>query len=431
MGYFAVTLTFFISTILSCSSDYDYSTDVDIENLSFITIKTEQNRSTVGVNETVTFFVIDDETSEDITQAATFYIDGQPLSGNYASFDAPGTYVFSAAIDNITSNLLTLTVVDGNYVTISTDKAFPDETVNFHFYDTSGNEFTESASFSVNQSPISGSTYSTPDDGTYTVTASYQGEQTQEVSYEVYTPKRKVTFEDYTGAWCGWCPRVATAGHELQQLSDHVIVLAVHNNDEMAIEQESQMREQFNVLSFPAARLNRTVEVPNPEDGEAALNMVLESAATPTHTSIAIDAKLNGSQLKVATKIRSRNSLPASHKIVVYLYQDGLVFPQTNYYENIEGSPWYQAGNPIEDFVHNEVLEASLTNIFGDAVESTAAFEEYIVSFDPVNLSSYGHSENDNTFDPQRFGVIVMLVDENNNAINAQRVHAGENIGYE
>ena len=64
MGYFAVTLTFFISTILSCSSDYDYSTDVDIENLSFITIKTEQNRSTVGVNETVTFFVIDDETSE-------------------------------------------------------------------------------------------------------------------------------------------------------------------------------------------------------------------------------------------------------------------------------------------------------------------------------------------------------------------------------
>ena len=199
----------------------------------------------------------------------------------------------------------------------------------------------------------------------------------------------------------------------------------------MAIEQESQLREAFEIIAFPAARLNRTTPVPNPEDGDAALNMVLEQAGTPTSTSIAIDTKQNGDQLKITAKFRSIENLPASYKVVVYLYQDGLVFPQVNYYDTIESSPWYGLGNPIEDFVHNEVLEASLTNLFGDPIESTPAFETYTVSFNPVNLSSYGHSENGNTFDPNQFGVIVMLVDENNNALNAQRVHVGESVGYE
>ena len=148
-------------------------------------------------------------------------------------------------------------------------------------------------------------------------------------------------------------------------------------------------------------------------------------------TSIAIQTQLNGTQLSVQTKIISENGLPSSYKQVVYLFQDGLIFPQVNYYVNTEGSPWYGLGNPIPDFVHNEVWETSLTNIFGDPIASTAAFEEYTVSYAPVNLSSYGHTTTPNTFNPERFGVIVMLVDETNSAVNAQYVKAGQSVNFQ
>lgn len=127
----------------------------------------------------------------------------------------------------------------------------------------------------------------------------------------------------------------------------------------------------------------------------------------------------------------SENNIPSTYKLVVYVYQNGLIFPQTNYYVNTPGSPYYQMGNPIPDFVHDDVLEVSLTNIFGDPVTATEAFEVYAKSFSAIDLSEYAYSNAPNSYDPSRFGVAVYVVDENNNAINAQHVKAGMSIDFE
>src|SRR5690554_1661372 len=420
-------VSFALTVFTYCSADYDYSGE-----LTSITLKANTEQTVVGIDQELVFTVVNSNSEENLTAQAVIYRNGEPMEGNIESFTLEGIYSYYAVLDDLTSNTLTFEVVSNKYITVNKTKVLRNQQVVFGFFDELGNDLSEDAAFFVNGTAIVGNMFSTADEGNYEVTVVYEDETFDNgIAFEVFIPRKKVVFEDYTGAWCGWCPRVVTAIQELHAASPYVIGLAIHNNDEMAVSQEAQLREMFNVVAFPAARMDRTIEVPSPEDSQAAIDFVLEQAGVATQTSIAIQTQLNGTQLSVETKITSENGLPSSYKQVVYIYQDGLIFPQVNYYVNTEGSPWYGLGNPIPDFVHNEVWETSLTNIFGDPIASTAAFEEYTVSYTPVNLSSYGHTTAPNTFNPERFGVIVMLVDETNRAVNAQYVKAGQSVNFQ
>ena len=202
----------------------------------------------------------------------------------------------------------------------------------------------------------------------------------------------------------------------------------------MEFPQYQQLFDMFDINSaLPRLYMNRTqnIAINSDSDINPAVTTITEAAGGDATTSIAIETSISGNMLDVNVKLISENQLPETQKLVVYVYQNGLIYDQANYYNNVEGSPWYQAGNPIIDFEHNHVLETSITNVFGDNITSTPAFEEYTATFNPIDLSNFQHTDNGNTFDPQRFGVVVMLVDENNNALNAQQVHAGESVGYE
>lgn len=423
------TIVSLVLTVFTyCSADYDYSGE-----LTSITLKANIEQTVVGIDQELIFTVVNSNSDEDLTAQAIIYRNGEPMDGNTESFTLEGIYSYYAVLDELTSNTLTFEVVSDKYITVNKVKVLRNQIVTFGFFDELGNDLSEETAFFVNGNAIIGNTFSTTDEGSYEVTAVFEDETFDNgMAFEVFIPRKKVVFEDYTGAWCGWCPRVVTAIQELHDTSPYVIGLAIHNNDVMAIPQESQLREIFNVgNAFPSARMDRTIAVPSPEDSQASIDFVLEHAGLEAQTSIAIHTELNGTQLSVQTKIISENGLPSSYKQVVYIYQDGLIFPQVNYYVNTEGSPWYGLGNPIPDFVHNEVWEASLTNIFGDPIASTAAFEEYTVNYNPINLSAYGHTESPNSFNPERFGVIVMLVDETNKAVNAQYVKAGQSVDFQ
>ena len=69
----------------------------------------------------------------------------------------------------------------------------------------------------------------------------------------------QVVVEDYTGTWCGYCPPVAHAIYELKEVYDNIISVGIHNNDELTIDQESDLRSELGISGFPSARLNRTI----------------------------------------------------------------------------------------------------------------------------------------------------------------------------
>lgn len=421
--------------VCACSADYDYTVNIDENSLTFISLKSNFEHNIAGIDQTLVFSVIDDITGEEVTPVATFSVNGESFSGNSYSFQEEGTYIFTAKVNDKETNTLTIEVVSGRFVTVNQSRLLRGQQAEFSFYDASGQDITQSATFFVNGSAIPGNTFSSSTAGIYEVFAQYGGSGVSPVSsFEVFIPKRKVSYEDYTGTWCGWCPRVTSAIHTLNEVSNNIVAIAVHNNDIMVHSetQENLLRETFNVTGFPAARMNRIHTVPQlNEDQPEGIDFVLNVAGTNTDNSIAIDTKLSGDLLKVNVKLLSENGLPADYKLVVYLYQNGLIYPQTNYFVEIEGSPWFGLGNPIPDFVHNEVLELAVSDLLGDPIQAVPAYEEYLMEFDPINLNEFASTDGNNTYDPQRFGVAVYLVNQANETLNAQHVQAGQSVNFE
>lgn len=416
--------------IHSCSNDYSDNVANTLNSL-VLTVNVEGN--VIGVGQSVTF-TVEGNDSNDYTNQSEIYANNSSINGSDYLFTEVGEVTFHATYNGLTSNSLVFSAVDQNYVTISHTQILREQTVTFGYYDVSGTDLTEEAIFYVNGNAISGNTFSSPQAGDFEVYADYEGLISESQSFSVFIPRKKVALDDYTGTWCGWCPRVLNVVDLIEDETDDVVVMAIHVNDEMQFPDYQQLFDYFNIsTALPRLYLDRSenVTVLSDNDIPGAVAAFLDEAGSPISTSIAINTTLVDNNLSVTVKLLSEEAIPASNKLVVYLYQDGLIYDQTNYYNNIEGSIWYQMGNPIPDFVHNHVLEASITNIFGNNVTATPAFEEYSVSFNPINLSTYGHTDNGNTFDPSRFGIAVYLVDENSHSINAQKVKAGESVGFE
>lgn len=434
LGLSAIVLTISL-LVLSCSSDNDNDGGDPTAPLTSIDLKANVDGPMVGVEQTLTFVVTGND-NEDYTSSSTISVNGTPISGSEYNFSEGGNYVFVATYDNLTSNELVFNATSEKYMTVSTSKALTGQQVEFNLYNSDGSNANNDAEFFVNGSAVSGNTFMSNDTGDYEVYAKYDNglSETETHSFEVFVPKRKVSYEDYTGTWCGWCPRVTTSIQKLKEASDDVVIVAIHNGDAMQFPQEAQLRSRYGVSGFPTAKLNRSTNVPYPEDGTGAINFVLNQAGVDTNLSIAIDTELNGDMLSVTARVISTEEIPSDYKIVTYVLQNGLVYPQANYYNNQPSSPWYGMGAWITGFVHDDVLEVSLTNIFGDEVAATPAYEEYSVSYDAVNLSSYGVDNTNNSYDPHKFSVAVYVVEMFNGrerTINAQHVKAGESVGFE
>ena len=69
-------------------------------------------------------------------------------------------------------------------------------------------------------------------------------------------PKHRPLLEEFTGTWCGWCPRGFVALEKLAQLyPDDYVCVAYHNADPMEVTQ------QLPVSSFPNALLDRGMQL--------------------------------------------------------------------------------------------------------------------------------------------------------------------------
>lgn len=73
-------------------------------------------------------------------------------------------------------------------------------------------------------------------------------------------PKHRAVLEEYTGTWCGYCPRGFVGLEEMNRLHpDDFIGISYHNKDPMEIMSSGQFPS--NVTGFPAAFLDRVTPV--------------------------------------------------------------------------------------------------------------------------------------------------------------------------
>jgi len=246
---------------------------------------------------------------------------------------------------------------------VSSTEGFIGETIIFSVFDGEGNNVSSSTDFYVDDVKIVSNTHTFNSIGAFNVYARYGELISETIIVEIMpTPitfKQNVVVEDFTGTWCGWCPRVSEAVRLLKQETSDAIVVAIHNGDPMQFSGEGTIRAAFNVTGFPTALINRQERWSSPQPSN--VSQVTSKIGKKAYASLAMESTVSGDVLDLKVKVMMGYSYK-SMKLAVYMLEDGLVYDQRNF------TSYYGGADPIRDFVHDDVLRRSLTDVFGDDI---------------------------------------------------------------
>nr|NQU92264.1 Omp28-related outer membrane protein [Bacteroidota bacterium] len=221
---------------------------------------------------------------------------------------------------------------------------------------------------------------------------------------------RKVMLEEFTGTWCGWCPRGAIVMRDiLLDYPEQVIGLAYHKGDPMEIEEYEELVGEIPMVNgYPSGSIDRF-----PFDMQAFYPMslgtdvweekILERLGHPTPLNIAGNIAYDAvsKELTVTVDVDFVSADIGEFRVNCILTESGITgYPQANAYNNDPTTypELYQAGDPIIDWEHNYVVRAMLGGPFGaddvipyevNAGENYAHIFNYMVpdEFVPENMN--------------------------------------------
>ncbi len=441
--YFALFLAI---TIMSCGGSDDDSgngtgggTDNTVTAINVSTINVDGTIG-AGASGTVDVFVdqvlnftVLDNLGNNVTSDVVVTINGNTETLPY-TFTTAGTYDVVITYTNAAGDTFTTTytvivnpIPVPNSIILSADvtSTFIGEDATFTVMDDLGNNISSLATITVAGNAITANPYTFTAEGSFDVIATFTTTvpttlTSNTVTITVVRPHvTKVMVEDFTGAWCGFCPRLAHKIDALAASNSKVIPLAIHNGDNMVFSGGPTLENNANISGWPTGKINKNMTW-NETDAQ-----VLAQLTPVKPLGLAIDSNIAGSTLTVTAKVAFDLTVSGTHKLVVFVLEDGLIANQTNYMNNDSSSPWYQAGNPIVGFVHDNVVRANLTNsVLGDVIPTaeTIGGNEYSKDFTYTIPSGYNAAN---------LELVAFVVDASGKAVNAQYVKAGQNQAFE
>ncbi len=313
-------------------------------------------------------------------------------------------------------------------VTLNKSQIFADgwEEAVFTVKDQGGNDVTSASTIYIDNASYPRTSFWTSTPGSYTIKATKSGIASPEVILTAVNAgpspfAQKIIVEDYTGTWCGHCPRVGialenyvNAGHP------NCLIIANHgpSNDPFTFSAHSQLANSFSVTGYPSAWVDRDVKW---NENTAQLDAQFTNRRAPL--GLAFTTTISGNTVNVTAKVKFDVTTSVNLKLVVYLLEDGIVYQQANY--NYFGLP-----NPISGYVHNAILRATGLDLFGETIPTEKQVKG--VTYDKslvINATGY---------DLTKCRVVAFVVQGQNNqgrkekvVLNAQAVKAGENKNFD
>lgn len=196
--------------------------------------------------------------------------------------------------------------------------------------------------------------------------------------------KHNVLVEEFSGTWCGNCPRILYAVDLLHQQTNKAIVVGFHlfGSDPFISSEGNSLAANLGVSGVPTGLINRDSNWTGPQYQNVAqvINAILPSAST----GIAINATLQGNILSMNIGVQHAVQLQGNIRLNVYLVEDKLYATQRNYSSNLYGGL-----ASIPNFEYNGVLSDVISDITGDPIaNTTAAIEKtYQISL-PATIST-------------------------------------------
>ena len=209
--------------------------------------------------------------------------------------------------------------------------------------------------------------------------------------------EKRVLVEEFTGAWCGWCPDGAVQLEKLLQTHPLAIPVAIHagGTDAMMLPQGEVLADAFGP-SFPMAMIDRMhfdgeAGVPISRTRDAWITRTGEqfSAYTPLSVSATgtYDPEAFGGYVDVDVSF-SDFAPPADYRVHCWLLLESITgngrgWDQVNYFSNNPGyptHPFFSLPNPVTDYEHRHVPIQMMTGawgVSGDIPQSPQASATY------------------------------------------------------
>ncbi|SCY60639.1 Outer membrane protein Omp28 [Flavobacterium caeni] len=229
--------------------------------------------------------------------------------------------------------------------------------------------------------------------------------------------EKNVLVEDYTGTWCGNCTRVSYGIERVLDATDRAVVVAIHNgNDPYHFDDYMPLKNLISPdhdLELPQARLNRIINWLDPDTNT---QDVLNLTSNNCGLGIAMTSTVSDNNIELDVNVKFAQNF-SNLKLVVYVLEDHLVYPQVNY------STYYNGVHRVLDFEHNHVLRASLTHVLGNPISGTNFDQTVTTSFSVPVPADVSNAEN--------MSFVAMVVDANNQAINARSAYPNESQAFQ
>lgn len=286
-------------------------------------------------------------------------------------------------------------------------------------------DLTSHAQIKVNGQLIAGNSFIPTLEGTYLVQAFYENYKSKKLTVKAITPSnytKKVLVEDYTGTWCGFCPRVTYAIQQAKLQSNKIVSVAIHLTsaipDPFHTEQGLALKSEFGISGLPRAKINRihTWTANEPEH----LNEVLNRTGFNAPLGLAIATELINNTIQTQVRVGFANNYSEQLNLVIYVLENGLIYNQTNY------TSYYGGATTLIDYVHNDVLRKVETPILGEPIPTSETVQGHIYS------KNYNITIPSTVFNNSNLVIVAFVVKASNKeVINVQEVHVGNTVSFE
>lgn len=291
-----------------------------------------------------------------------------------------------------------------------------------------GEEVTDEATFYVNGVALQSNTFTESEVGIYLVEAEYGGVSAKnklEITYHdgsLIAFKSNVIVEDYTGVWCGNCPRVVEALSQVsQQLGtndDQLIKVAIHRSSSNPTD-SSYDPYNFDSSSFepnggyPKAYINRKTRWTPLEYNNIA--MVVSRTLTNKRLGLKLATSIENNTVKLNVNGMYSDNF-ANVSLVVYQLESGFIYNQVNY------TNFFNGDAVIQNFQHDHVLRNILTNISGDALTNTNTGDEFSKEFSiPTNTIS----------NLENVEFVAFIINSSGEILNARAIKMNQTQDYQ
>ena len=239
---------------------------------------------------------------------------------------------------------------------------------------------------------------------------------------------RPVLIEDFTGQACVNCPNATAAIHELQETygEENVIAVAIHCGpfahlrsnmgnaflSDLGTKLGDEYYTHWNIEAQPGVKINRGAPIYDTNQYATAVADELKKTSTVTFDLVSF----YGTDVMVSMSSSDR----VEGRLQVWIVEDSINAknPQQKYQQ------FMPDGSRRQDYVHNHVLRASLTNdAYGEPVTLEAGNKAYTKLFQVQGNTDRDNFEN--LWQKQNLSVVVFFWNEQQGVMQAIRVPFG------